>query len=205
MIMDGSNAYIKDYLERLITTISLVDILEINEAMRILTQARSRCAKVFTCGNGGSAATASHFACDLAKGTQKEDVEPFRVIALTDNVPLMTAWANDSDYRMVFSRQLKPLISAGDVLIGISASGNSPNIVEAIHTANLGGGTSLALVGFDGGECKQHAHHSIHVTSNNMQHVEDVHAVLTHLLSSALRDLTHPAELSHLLSMDAEL
>ncbi len=205
MIMNGANAYIKDYLERVISTVSLVDILEVTEAIRILTRARARRGKVFVCGNGGSAATASHFACDLAKGTLREGVEPFRVIALTDNIPLVTAWANDTDYRLVFSRQLEPLISEGDVLVGISGSGNSPNIVEAIETANLRGGVSVAVVGFDGGECRQRAHHSLLVASNNMQHVEDVHMILVHLISSALRDLALSVELEHLLSMDVEL
>lgn len=196
--------FIEAYLARLLRTVSGLDTDEIERAIEILSMARAAGRKIFLCGNGGSAATASHFACDLAKGTAGDGREPFKVIGLTDNIPLMTAWANDVDYSEIFAMQLSPLVEEGDVVICISASGNSPNVLRAAETANLHGATSIALTGFDGGRLKALAGHSIHIASNNMQHVEDIHMILVHLISSALRDLACPLEREFLLSVDRD-
>jgi D-sedoheptulose 7-phosphate isomerase len=129
--MDESNGYIREYLASLTETLSTVDLVDIEETIELLGKARMLGRKIFICGNGGSAATASHFACDLAKGTMKDGRKPFKVFPLTDNMPLITAWANDSDYSMIFAMQLEPLIEEKDIVIGISGSGNSVNILES--------------------------------------------------------------------------
>jgi D-sedoheptulose 7-phosphate isomerase len=196
--------YIEAYLAKLVRTLWMVELNEVESALEILSRANALGRKIFICGNGGSAATASHFACDLAKGTAGDGREPFKVIALTDNVPLMTAWANDVDFSEIFSMQLEPFVEEGDVVIGISASGNSMNVLRAVETANLHGAVTLGLTGFDGGKLKHLASHSIHVASQNIQQVEDIHMILVHLISSALRDLACPLEREFLLSADRD-
>ncbi|MFQ6103406.1 MAG: SIS domain-containing protein [Candidatus Glassbacteria bacterium] len=203
--MSDAKSYISQYLTMLTDTLSMVNAKEVAKTIEILATAREGGGKIFICGNGGSAATASHFACDLAKGTMEYGNKPFKVIPLTDNVPLITAWANDSDYSKIFAMQLEPLVDDGDVVIGISGSGNSPNVVNAIEAGNLHGAVTIGLVGFDGGSIKRVAGHSVHVVSFNMQQVEDVHMILVHLIASALRDELLVIERQQLLSMDAEL
>jgi D-sedoheptulose 7-phosphate isomerase len=192
--VNGTRDFIESYLTRVARTVLSVDPNDIEEAIGMLSTARALGKRIFIFGNGGSAATASHFACDLAKGSAGNGGEPLKVISLTDNVPLMTAYANDADYSAIFSMQLEPLVEQGDLVIGISGSGNSPNVLRAIEAANLHGAVTLALTGFDGGTLMKLASHSIHVASQNMQHVEDVHMVLVHLMSSALRNQACPLE-----------
>lgn len=118
---------------------------------------------IFTLGNGGSAATASHFACDLAKGTRAEGLAAFRVVALTDNMPLLTAWANDTSYGGVFAEQVAALVRAGDVVIAISASGNSPNVLTVPEVARQAGAVTVALTGRTGGRLARQADLAIRV------------------------------------------
>jgi D-sedoheptulose 7-phosphate isomerase len=139
-------------------------------------------------GNGGSASTASHMASDLNKGANRTDAPRFSAIALTDNIPLMMAWANDSSYDDVFIEQLRNHLEKGDVVIGISGSGNSLNVLKAIGYANSSGATTIGLAGFDGGELAKMAKISYTVPSHCMQQVEDVHLILEHMLSMILRD-----------------
>jgi len=186
--------YIMKYFTELTSTLSRVNTADIEGTIELLSESREQGRKIFMCGNGGSAATASHFACDLAKGTLGDGTKPFKVIPLTDNVPLITAWANDTDYSNIYSMQLEPLIEEGDVLIAISGSGKSANVLKAVETANLHGVQTVGITGFDGGTVRQLAGRSIHVDSFNMQHVEDIHMILVHMISSALRDLTHSTE-----------
>jgi D-sedoheptulose 7-phosphate isomerase len=145
---------------------------------------------VFVIGNGGSAATASHMMNDLNKGTlgHKGDAtwKRFKVIALTDNVSLMTAWANDTNFNTVFSEPLKNLANRGDVLIAISASGNSPNIIAAVEVAKQLGLTVLGLGGFTGGKLAQRADVCFVVPSSGYGPVEDVHMILDHILTGYL-------------------
>ncbi len=142
---------------------------------------------VFLIGNGGSAATASHFACDLAKGARGGTHPPFRVIALTDNMPLITAWSNDTHYERAFAEQLAPLVRAGDVVILISASGNSPNVLLAAQTARVARATAIALTGKTGGRLKQIADLTVRVPSEQIEQVEDAHVVIAHSVCVALR------------------
>lgn len=166
------------------------DIIRVSEA---ILAAGERGGTIFILGNGGSAATASHFACDLAKGTQRPGVRPFRVIALTDNVPLMTAWGNDSSYEHIFAEQLRPLVQSGDVVIGISGSGNSPNVLEAMRIAKEAGAQTIGWTGFRGGKLKALVDICVLVPSHSMEQIEDVHLILEHALCTALRKIRQPA------------
>jgi D-sedoheptulose 7-phosphate isomerase len=161
---------------------------EIAAFMQVLLDARERSATIFFIGNGGSAATASHFANDLAIGTNTFS-KPFRVVSLTDNVSVLTAIANDHGYTAVFTAQLKVLMQPDDVVVAISASGNSPNILDAVQWANQHGGVTVALTGFDGGQLRQLAHRSVHVPTPDKEYgpVEDVHMIFDHLVGTYLR------------------
>ncbi len=142
--------------------------------------------QVFIMGNGGSASTASHLACDLQKGIGGLGKKKFKVMALTDNIPIMTAWANDTDYSNIFAEQLATWVKPGDLVIGISGSGNSPNVINAIELANRERAVTIGLSGFQGGKLAQVTQHSVVVNSDNMQHIEDVHMVLAHLVFRCL-------------------
>lgn len=142
---------------------------------------------IFVCGNGGSAATASHFACDLAKSTIVGDNRRVRALALTDNVALATAWSNDQSYADVFVEQLISLYRPGDLLFAISGSGNSPNVLRAVEWANLQGAPTIGLTGFDGGKLARVAGYSLRMENNSMPQVEDVHMTICHALAVDLR------------------
>lgn len=142
---------------------------------------------IFLCGNGGSAATASHFACDLSKGARRPGAPMIRAIALTDNVPLLTAWANDTEYRHVFAEQLRPLVRPGDLVIAISGSGNSPNVLEAVRVAREAGAFTIGLTGFQGGKLRELVDLCLIVPSACMEQIEDVHLILQHTITTVLR------------------
>jgi D-sedoheptulose 7-phosphate isomerase len=164
---------------------------QLERAANILLDAHRRDATIFIAGNGGSATTASHFACDLAKGARVEGMPGFRVIALTDNVPLMTAWANDTSYDRIFAEQLAPHVRPGDIFVAISASGNSPNILAAAVVAREAGGTVIGLTGQSGGRLSRLAHLAIRVPADaaeQIEQVEDAHLVIAHSLCVTLRD-----------------
>jgi D-sedoheptulose 7-phosphate isomerase len=136
---------------------------------------------VFLCGNGGSAALASHFACDLGKGTAYcNGGKRFRALALTDNLPTLTAWANDSSYDDVFSEQLKNFVQPHDVAFAISGSGNSKNVLNALHVAREAGAATVGISGFEGGAMKSLCDLCVVVPSNDMQIIEDLHLSITH-------------------------
>jgi len=144
---------------------------------------------IFACGNGGSSACASHFIEDVAKGIDYGPGRPrYRALALTDSVALITAWANDNSYEDVFAEQLRNFVEPGDVVIGISASGNSPNVLRAAELAQQAGAAAVGLTGYDGGRLAQIADRAIIVPSRNMQQIEDVHLVICHLIYVCLRD-----------------
>jgi D-sedoheptulose 7-phosphate isomerase len=142
---------------------------------------------VYLFGNGGSAALASHCACDLGKGTVMDGQRRFRVLALTDNVPLMTAWANDAHYENIFSEQLRSFLQPGDVAFAISGSGNSPNVLHCLRTASEMGALTVGLTGFAGGKMKGLCKVCVVVPSENMQVIEDAHLAVTHSLFTLLR------------------
>ncbi|HLV88249.1 MAG TPA: SIS domain-containing protein [Candidatus Sulfotelmatobacter sp.] len=142
---------------------------------------------VYVFGNGGSAALASHCACDLGKGTVVNGNRRFRVIALTDNVPLMTAWANDACYDDIFAEQLSPLIGKSDIALAISGSGNSPNVLKALRVARDAGAFTIGLTGFQGGKMKSLCDLCVVIPSDNMQVIEDLHVSVNHSLFTILR------------------
>jgi D-sedoheptulose 7-phosphate isomerase len=182
-----------DFAQRYTTHISNLasnlDFKAIEKVMDILLKARADGKKIFFIGNGGSAATSSHFANDLALGTKADENIPFKVISLTDNCAILTALANDTDYDNVFVGQMKYLFEEGDILIGISASGNSQNVINGIEYANENGGISIGLIGFDGGKMKDICQHSVIVNTMKKEYgpVEDIHMILDHLISIFLR------------------
>jgi len=142
---------------------------------------------VFTCGNGGSASAASHLAQDLAKGTRIGDAALLRTVCLCDSLPKVTAWANDEGYERIFAEPLRPLGRPGDLLIAISGSGNSENVLQAIHQAHLLAMRTWGICGYDGGKLKQLAHRHVHVACDNMGMVEAVHGIVFHWLIDHLR------------------
>jgi D-sedoheptulose 7-phosphate isomerase len=151
-----------------------------------LWETYSRDATIIICGNGGSAATASHFACDLAKWTINPNRRRLRALALTDNIPVMTAWSNDTAYERVFLEQLMSLYRPGDTLVTISGSGNSPNVLRAVEWANQQGAPTIGLCGFGGGKLAGLAQVPLVVPSHFMPEVEDVHMAICHGLAVSL-------------------
>ena len=148
---------------------------------------------IFLFGNGGSAALASHIACDLGKGTlvQGNSCKRFRVLPLTDNVPLLTAWANDSSYERIFAEQLRNFIAPNDVAFAISGSGNSPNVVQALEVAKDAGALTVGLTGFQGGKVKALCDLFIVVPSDNMQIIEDFQVGVAHALFTVVCETIH--------------
>lgn len=141
---------------------------------------------IITCGNGGSAASASHFVCDIAKWTVHEGQPRVRAIALTDNVPLITAWSNDTAYERAFVEQLMSVYRPGDTLLAISGSGNSPNVLRAVEWANDQGAMTIGLTGFGGGRLAHLARLAVVTPSHFMPQVEDAHSAMCHALAVAL-------------------
>jgi D-sedoheptulose 7-phosphate isomerase len=174
------------YLERLKRALDNVDRAEIDTMVRVVLDAYEREATIFVCGNGGSANTASHMACDLNKGVGYGREKRLRVHALTDNVATITAYANDVGYDDVFVEQLRTFLRPGDVVLGISGSGNSRNVLQAIELANERGNATIGFTGYDGGKLARLVRHRVHVPVNDMQVAEDVHLTLNHLLMQVL-------------------
>ena len=176
------------YTHHLTAVMSRLDFQEVGNFIDLLLQARSQGNTIFFFGNGGSAATAAHFANDLGFCASPEGRQPFRALSLSSNTSFITCLANDIGFDKVFSWQLRNLMRPGDVAVGISASGNSPNVVKALEYAKENGGIPVALVGFDGGRIKQIAQYCIHVATDKGEYgpVEDVHMVLDHLITGYL-------------------
>jgi D-sedoheptulose 7-phosphate isomerase len=180
-------AAIEQYLGAAEAARRALDVAAVAAAADRIAEARARGATVFICGNGGSAATASHFATDLQKSTRAGGQPPVRAVALNDNVSLLTAWANDVDYRRVFAEPLSTFARPGDVLVAISASGNSPNVLEAVAAAEALGVTVIGLTGFDGGMLRARSTISIHVPVASYEIAEDIHLMVCHIITSALK------------------
>lgn len=182
----------KMYVEELKGSLDTLDFEVLEKIVSALLSARENGKQVFIFGNGGSASTASHFVSDLNKGATAGcepsdkrvlDVKRFRAISLSDNIPGMTAWANDSSYENIFVEQLKNFLDKGDLVIGISGSGNSKNVLNAIEYANKNGAVTIGLTGYDGGKLKKTAEICFVVKSNSMRRIEDIHLVLEHLMT----------------------
>jgi len=180
--MENAEAYLRDVSEVLLQ----LPHDRITDVIAVLEQARAEGRRIFVFGNGGSAATASHFACDLGKGTVQESQPRFKVMALNDNIPLLTAYANDFGYETVFAEPLGSLSEPGDVAIGISASGNSANVLRAMDVARERELVTVGLTGFQGGRLKDKVDICIIVPSDSMQQIEDAHLVILHAIFLAL-------------------
>src|SRR5437660_11722825 len=168
-------------------TIKKLPLDTIERVRTILLDAYDTGRMVYLFGNGGSAALASHFACDLGKGTANGSGKRFRVIALTDNVPIMTAWANDSHYEDIFAEQLINFVCPKDVAFAISASGNSANVIKALVAARRAGATTIGLTGFAGGRMKKLCDACVVIPSDNMQLIEDLHLSVAHALFTCVK------------------
>ncbi len=166
---------------------SELDLSEIERIVDVLRDARRTGRQVFVFGNGGSAATASHMACDLSKTASSPGQPRLKTIALTDNVPLITAIGNDLTYDDIFVEQMATMWSEGDVALAISASGNSPNVLKATRYATAHGGETIAFTGFGGGQLAALASLKVVLSSDDYGVVEDLHGVLNHMITRALR------------------
>ena len=178
---------IKNYLSAVSATFGKLPVGGIAQVVELLAQAQVNRKRVYIFGNGGSAATASHFASDLAKGAISKGKPRIKAFALTDNVPLLSAWANDATYESIFAEQLENFIEPGDIAIGISGSGNSPNVLNGVKVAKAKGAATIGFIGFDGGKLKDMVDLALIVPSHNMEQVEDIHLLLEHVITTCLR------------------
>lgn len=178
---------IHKYLADLINVLDQFPGEQVEEIISVLESARENEARVFICGNGGSWSTAAHMVCDFGKNTRTPGMKRIKVIGLGDNIPSLTAYANDEGYDRVFAEQLISWMKPSDVLIAISGSGNSPNILRAVETARAIGGITIGLTGFEGGELIKAVDHCLVVPSASIEIIEDCHMIVDHLLTICLR------------------
>lgn len=179
--------YIETYWHELSAVASAMPYAALERVADALIACAERGGTIFVIGNGGSAATASHFACDLLKGSNSPGLAPLRVIPLTDNVPLITAFGNDISYDAVFAGQLAALVRTGDVLVSISASGRSPNVLTATNSARRAGALTIGLTGEDGGALARLCDIAVRIPLQRIEQVEDAHLIAAHSLCVAIR------------------
>lgn len=181
-----------EYANQLASALNESLLLQLSEATSIIEAAFHAGKRVFIAGNGGSAATASHMMADFQKTTLGKEIalkKRIKAIALSDNGPVITAWGNDFGYDLIFSEQLRTLAEAGDLLIVITASGNSPNIIAALEVAKEVGVTTIGLLGFQGGKAKAMCDCAVVVESTNYGIIEDAHSVFMHMMTADLREI----------------
>jgi len=187
---EAINSLLRDYRENLAQSILALPIDQVHEAVRILHTKRMDRKRVFLFGNGGSSSTASHFACDLNKNTRVNAWPDFQAHCLSDNMPVFSAYANDEGYENVFWRQLQNELEEDDLVIGISASGNSENVLRGIRYANEQGAFTIGFTGFDGGSLGSLVDLHLHIPSHVIEQVEDIHLVLEHMIICSLKQIT---------------
>lgn len=177
-------SFAQTYKNELLQTIEALDLAKVDQAIAWFAQARDEGRQIFVCGNGGSAASASHFVCDMAKGASfmKEPARRFKIMALTDMMPTMTAYSNDVGYDVVFVEPLKNFARPGDLFMAISGSGNSPNVVKAMEYANSIGCQTIAMTGRDGGKLGPMANLNLQVPVPHMGRIEDAHMIACHMI-----------------------
>lgn len=171
------------YRTALVDVLQKIDTARVEQAIGWFAEARDHSKHIFVCGNGGSASTASHFACDIVKGASFNRPSRFRIMALTDSLPTLTAYSNDVSYECVFAEQLKNFAEPGDLVMAISGSGNSPNVLRATEYANSIGCKTIALTGRDGGKLGPLAQLNIHVPAPHMGRIEDAHMIVCHMIA----------------------
>lgn len=183
------NEYVKGYKKRLIEQTNLLPEKDIAKIINILHNAGQK--NIFIAGNGGSAATASHMACDLSKTvlSSQNEMNRLRAYSLSDNIPCMTAIGNDWSYDDIFSEQLKNLLNEGDIVILISGSGNSPNIIKAAEYAKKKKATIIGFTGFDGGKLSQYCDIEININSKEYGIIEDLHMALDHMIAFCIKEM----------------
>jgi D-sedoheptulose 7-phosphate isomerase len=181
--MERQMTFPEQYKSQLLTAIDSIDLPKVNQAIDWFRDAREQGRQIFVCGNGGSASTASHFVCDMVKGASYNRDSRFRIMALTDSLPTLTAYSNDVSYDCVFAEQLKNFARAGDLVMAISGSGNSPNVVCAVEYANSIGCRTLALTGRNGGKLGPMATLNLQVPVPHMGRIEDAHMIICHMIA----------------------
>lgn len=174
------------YFDQVKRTIDLIDKSDFNTVMNVLVEGRDQGKQVFVMGNGGSGATASHFVCDFNKGISWGKDKKFKFICLNENIPSLMAYANDLSFDDIFVYPLQTYFNPGDIVIGISGSGNSKNVLKALDFANENGGITIGLTGYDGGRAKQICAYNVHIPVHDMQITEDLHLVLDHCMMRIL-------------------
>ena len=179
---------ISTYFAEIQSVVANLPAEQIDEIVEILLEGAAKRSKVFIFGNGGSASTASHFACDLSKNTLVEGAPKFRVVGLNDNIPLITAWANDTAYDNIFAAQLSVLVEPGDIVIGISCSGNSGNVLNAMDIARQNNAITIAFTGDKGGRLKDMVDICVIVPSPRIEQQEDIHLMLEHCICAIIRE-----------------
>jgi D-sedoheptulose 7-phosphate isomerase len=185
--VDAINRYFAEVDQMLRAT----SLPQLQKVMHLLERAYLERHRIFIMGNGGSAATASHFALDLAKNTIVQGAPRLKAISLTDHVPLITAWSNDTAYEHVFAEQLANMIEPGDVAIGISTSGNSPNVINALCLAKQVEATTIGLLGARGGKMKEMVDAYVLASGQNIEQEEDAHMILAHVITRHMRYVAH--------------
>lgn len=178
----------KAYLEGIGELLAKLPHQQVDRITNVLFEAYLQGRTTYLLGNGGSAALASHLACDLGKGTVAGGRKRFRAVSLTDNVPLITAWANDFQFEDIFAEQLLNVVEAGDIVLAITTSGNSSNVVKALKVARDAGAFNIGITGFEGGKVKDLCDLCLVVPSDNVQFLEDAHLCVAHSIFSAIRE-----------------
>ena len=184
-----ARAAIDNYFSELEQMLAEISQAHLHAILALLEDAYRQGHRIFVMGNGGSAATASHFALDLAKNTIMAGAPRLKAISLTDHVPLITAWSNDTAYEHIFAEQLANMIEVGDVVIGISTSGNSPNVVNALELAKKSRAYTVGLLGATGGRIKEIVDAYILAPGHNIEQEEDAHLILAHLMTRHMREV----------------
>jgi D-sedoheptulose 7-phosphate isomerase len=180
--------FTQEYKSELHKTIDSIDLGQVEKAIDWFREARDKGGRIFVCGNGGSASTASHFACDIVKGASFQRDKRFRIMALTDSLPTITAYSNDVSYDCAFAEQLKNFAEPGDIVMTISGSGNSPNVLAATETAKKIGCKTIALTGRDGGKLGPLADLNIQAPVPHMGRIEDAHMIVCHMIAYYFMD-----------------
>ena len=175
-------SFTEQYRTLLTETLAQMDLTKVDQAIEWFKEARAAGRHIFVCGNGGSAGTASHFVCDIVKGASYQRDQRFKMTALTDNLATITAYSNDVSYECVFVEQLKNFAQPGDILLAISGSGNSPNVLRAMEYANSIGCKTIGLSGRDGGKLAPLSQLNIHVPVPHMGRIEDAHMIVCHMI-----------------------
>jgi D-sedoheptulose 7-phosphate isomerase len=177
---------IKEYYKELSDTLLKLDYEQISEAMNALVNCYENGGTVYVFGNGGSSATASHMVCDFNKGVSMKKSKKFNFVCLSDNTPILTALANDLSYEDVFAYQIEKILTKDDLVLAISGSGNSKNIIKACEVAKKAGVKIIGMTGYDGGKLYQMADYHLHAPINDMMKAEDIHMSFDHMMATIL-------------------